>query len=239
MRQNICLALCLFLTAVVVAPAHADEPPEGTVVHLDVTERAEVTQNLLMARLSLQVEGPDARTLQNEMNKTMTRALRTAKGARDVDVSTGHYNVRPQYKYISRNGDRERVLNGWQGSQSLTLESQQAETLLSTVADLQGMGLAMNSLNYQVTPELEESTRNSLLEKAVLKLRTKAERVASALGKAEVSFQEISVGGSGNRPRPMRMMASAEGMKADMAAPVADPGESDITLNVSAKVLIK
>ena len=231
------VVMAVFIAFGAATPALADDD-NATMVHLDVTERTEVIQNLLVASLRYQTEGADARTVQNDINSAMAKALRAAKSQRDVEVQTGHYNVQPTYEYRTRNGNRERVLTGWRGSQSLRLESERAAGVLTAVRDLQNMGLAINNLSYQVTRELRESTRNSLLENAVAKLRVKAQRVASALGKNNIAFKEIQVGRGKPAPTPRPMMARAELAGAKMETPVADPGDTTITLTVSAKVLI-
>lgn len=214
---------------------------EGTVLRLSVTERTEVTQNNLVARLRYEAEADEARTLQNKINKAVASGMRAVKKQKDVSVKTGRYNIRQHYAYHTQNGRRERVLKGWRGHQALIVESEKPEGVLTAVRDLQNMNFAMQSLNYQVTPELREKTRDSLLEKAVQKLRARAERVARALGKDQVEVAELQIGKSDRNNRPVRRMM--ESMTASdsgkMQTPTADPGETGITLTVSGKVILK
>jgi predicted secreted protein len=101
----------------------------------------------------------------------------------------------------------------------------------------------MQGLQYSVSPELMEETQNSLLEAALTKLKTKAERTAKALGKASAELLNVNVDmGSPHYPQPMMAraeMAMDSMAGAKMAAPVAEPGETDITLTVNATALLK
>ena len=245
MIKNIYVAVAMLVFTSVVATlaaqqTQAEEKHEGTILHLDVVERTQVTQNRLRAQLSFQAEDMDARTVQNKINKAMADGLKTVKKQKDIAVETGHYQVYPRYDYKVQDGSRERIISHWQGSQSLILKSETPESVLTAVRDLQNMDFTISSLEYQVTPELREATRNSLMEKAVQKLRTQAERVAKALGKDSVKFSEIQVGKPRFNSGPIRpMKALAEGMSRDMEAPVADAGETDITLTLSAKVILE
>jgi len=213
--------------------------PEGqTVLNLSATERTTVQQDLLTATLRYEVKGKDAKALQDEINKTMEKALDTAREYDDVKVSTQQYYV---YPYDPRpkdgNGNRRRE---WRGSQSLELKGKDAEALLELTGKLQSMGLTMGGLGYSVSPELMEETRDSLLEDALEKLNAKAERTAKALGKSKSELRSINIDTGGYNPQPMmRAMAMDSAESASVSTPVAAPGESDITLTVSATALLK
>ncbi|MCF8496587.1 MAG: SIMPL domain-containing protein [Alphaproteobacteria bacterium] len=240
----------LILTALLLLPAPAfaqdmntllDIPDGATMVNLSVNERVEVDQDLLVANLQIQAENNDGRALQDEINKTMKKAVDAAKAAPTVKVSTQSYQVYP----YDQNPDPKRgenIIRKWRGSQELMLKSTDSTALLKLTGDLQEMGLNITSLNYTVSPELLEETQNSLLEGALLKLKTKADRTAKALGKNTVDLLNINVDTGGYYPQPMMMGGVAMDMmsaKAEMASPVAEAGQSEISLNVSAQVLIK
>ena len=81
-----------------------------------------------------------------------------------------------------------------------------------------------------------------MLEAALEKLQSRAERAAAALGKKKAELKEINTQGNYRphqpvyaRGAPMMEMA----MDSAMAAPVASPGETTITMNVSAKALLR
>lgn len=239
----------LLLTLLATAPARAqdlntilDIPEGATLISLSATERVEVDQDLLIAQLSYESENQVAANLQDEINKVMKKAIDEAKKVSSVKVSTQSYQVYPMDYNPDPKGDPTKVIRKWRGSQSLMLKSKTPDDLLALAGKMQEMGMNVNSLYYTVSPELLEETQNSLLEAALTKLKTKAERTGKALGKTKADLLNVNVDIGGYAPQPM-MRGGAVMMKAeaamDMAAPVAEAGQSDITLTVNAQALVK
>jgi uncharacterized protein len=127
----------------------------------------------------------------------------------------------------------------WRGSQSLQLKSKNADDLLALVGRIQGTGLTMNGLNYSVSPELLEETRNNLLEAALTKLQIKAKPIARSLGKTKTALLHVTVNSGSYRPTQMQGRAMAMSDMPQMAAPVAAPEHSNITLTVRTTALLK
>lgn len=242
MRAYLIAVLCLF-----VLPANAQDYktildlPEGvSLVNLSASERVEIEQDLLVANLRFESDNDSPKALQDTINKTMKKALNTAKKVESVKVSTQQYRV---YEYDKNRGKKGLAPQKiWRGQQGLMVKGKKADDLLELVADLQEIGLTMNNLSYQVSPELLETTREGLLEDALKKLTAKAERTAKALGKSKAELKQITVNMGGHYPRPVMARGMAMNMVADSAevsAPVAAPGENNVTLNVSAQAFLK
>ncbi len=236
----------IFLTLIVTLPlsSHAqdyntllDIPQGATLVNLSATERNEVEQDLLIATLRFEAEDPDPKVVQDKINSMMKKAVDAAKKVKSIKVSTQQYSV---YEFDRTRGKSTRRDMAWRGQQGLQIKGKVADELLKLSGELQKMGLAMNDLSYTISPELLENTRNAMLEAAIAKLKTKAERTAKALSKTKSEFLQINVDSGGNYS-PMRHNRSAgtNMLKMEMAAPVAEPGESQITLTVSAQALLR
>jgi predicted secreted protein len=252
-RLRAFLALPLIAsTLAFAAPAGADDnglnlPPEGTtIINLNATEKRTLPQDLLIASLRIEAEDKkDPAAVQKKINEAMTKALEIAKKEGAFKVSTGAYSVyKNEYAVVTnpKTGE-QRTETKWMGSQSIEIESKDSTKLLEAVGKIQGLGFAMNNLMYALSPEVMEKTRDELLEAALKKLVTKADIVAKTLGKSKVDLVDVNVD-SGGPVMPMykNMMARAEMAAvadAAMPAPVAEAGESDVQLSVSARALIK
>lgn len=216
-----------------------DIPGGETLVNLSATERVEVDQDLLVASLRYEAEGKDAKIVQDDINTTMADALEMAKNFTDVKVETQQYYIYRNEHYPE--GVRRPVIT-WRGQQGLMLKSKNSAKLLELVGELQEKKLAVSGINYMVSPELLEETQNALLEGALKKLTAKSERIAKALGKSKADLLNVNVDTGGYYPQPMMARAemAMDGVaSAKMAAPVAAPGQTDITLTVSATARIK
>ena len=225
-----------------------DLPAGHTILNVSASEQREVEQDLLVANLRYQAENKDPKALQNDINDIMKKAVEKAKKTKDVKVSTQQYYVhqydpprprpKPGQTFTEEDAKKFRT---WRGQQGLQLKSKSADELLELTGELQKMGLIMNGLNYTLTPEKMEETRDDLMEAALEKIKDKAGRTAKVLGKSTVQIREINVDTGGNyHPQPMmRTMAAPGGAAMEMAAPVATPGESNISMSVSARVVLK
>jgi predicted secreted protein len=250
--RRILLTSVLLLTAI--APAAAqdlntilDIPKGSTLINLSATERVEVDQDLLISQLSFEAENDDAAKLQDTINKVMTKALSEAKAVNSVKVSTQSYQVYP-YDFNPdprplQPGEQPKLQRKWRGSQSLILKGKIPDDLLKLAGKMQALGMNMTSLSYTVSPELLEETQNSLLESALVKLKTKAERTAKALNKSKSNLLNVNVDVGGYYPQPIMhsgaMMMKSGMAESDAAAPVAASGQSDITLTVNAQAMIE
>lgn len=244
MRFILSTLLCVFASSAAIAQDYKtilDLPEGSALVSLSASERVEIDQDLLIATLRYEADNADPSALQDEINKAMQKAVDAAKKVSTVKVATQQYYV---YEY---DPNQDKPLSPkqkmWRGQQGLMIKGKQADDLLKLAAELQTMGLKMEGLTYTVSPELLEETRESLLESALVKLKAKADRTAKALGKSTSELKQINVDMGGYYPQPYMArggaVMDAMAMKAEVAAPVAAPGESEITLTVNAQALLK
>ncbi len=241
--------LALALLALPIA-AHAeglDLPPEGsTIINFSATEKRTMPQDLLIASLRIEVEDKaNPATVQRKINEAMKKALALAKADSAFKVSTGAYSV---YKYdqpviVDRTTGEQKNDPVWKGSQTIDIESKDATKLLDTVGKIQDLGFAMNNLAYTLSPEVVDKVRDELMVEALKKLQSKAKVVAETLGKSKVDLVDVNVDTGGPvvpMYKTMRMEAMAmDAGAAAMPPPVAEAGETDVSLTVSARALIK
>lgn len=223
-------------------------PPEGTtIINLSATEKITLGQDLLQASLRFEIDDVSAKEVQSKINDAIKKALADAKAVSEVTTTTGQYYVYnydpnpqpPPTSVLKKDGKKEQR---WRGSQTIELESKSADKLLELVGRIQDLGFSMNGLNYVLSPEKSEGVRDELMTKALGKLQDRASLAAKALGKANYELLEVNIDAAMPYPQPMMMKAARMEMadsSAGMAAPSAEPGQSDVTLTVSARVLLK
>lgn len=239
--MRLLLVLALMLTLSIPASAQVEDPilsmPDGQVIlNINATERREVNQDLLIANLSYVATNTDARALQDEINKAMANAIKAIKKVESVKVNTGAYQV---YETMDPRTKEKK----WQGQQSLTLKSKNSEALLKLAGELQDMKLNMNGLSYTLSPETAVEIQDSLMEDALKQLQTRANRAAKALGKSTAELRDVNVQGGDVPYQPMPygrgVMMAMDMAESKMAAPVAESGETTITLTVNARAILK
>lgn len=245
----------VFLSALTVlflaAPAIADDdtialPPAGTtIVNLSVTERTKLTQDTLNASLRYELDGGSANEIQDKINKAIADAVTESKKYSDVKTTTGGYYV---YAYDQnqtidpRTGQPISTTKKWRGTQTIDLESKNSTQLLELAGKIQTLGFIMNGLTYSLSPEKAETVRDDLMQKALRNLGAKAKIAQSALGKGNYDIIDVNIDGSAPPVYPMyKTMARMEMAQAasDVQAPTAEAGESEVTMTVNARVLLK
>ena len=209
--------------------------PEGhTLINLSVTERINVVQDEIVADLRVEVEDRDASVVQNAINEQMREGLIVARAVTGVDAATGHYSV---YQ-INRQPQGGRADPVWRGSQSITLESKDPQTLLSLAGELQDMGFVMSQLSYRLSTERADEVRDSLMETAIARARANAERAAAALGRPEVEIASLTIETGMSYAAPVMMRAMDTGSR-EMATPSAEAGESEVSLTVNVQAVAR
>lgn len=247
-RVLLLAALCMIMPNIASAQdSGLALPPEGTtIINFSATEKRTMPQDLLIASLRIDVDDKTSpATVQKKINEAMTKALTLAKKESEFKVSTGAYSV---YKYeqqviVNQKTGEVKQEPTWRGSQTIDIESKDSTKLLDTVGKIQEMGFAMNNLAYTLSPEVVEKVRDELMVAALKKLNAKADIVAKTLGKSKAELVDVNVDTGGPiMPMYKTMMARGE-MAMDAAAPMAPPvasaGETDVSLTVSARALIK
>ena len=211
---------------------------DGAYLNLAVTEIKQVEPDLLIASLRYESESESAKLAQNKINQTMKKALAVAEKKEVLDVSTEQYSV---YKYSkpSKQGIDEKEI--WKGSQTIVIKGKSSEDILVLSGQLQEMGLVMNDLHYEVSLEKIEEVRTSMMESAISKLLSRAKKIADIIGAKEVKIKNINIDGDNRYPQPYQkvMRAVATNILESTADPVSSPGKTDITLTISAVLLLK
>lgn len=241
--MRVILILALFIFVPFTAQADIKDPvfllqQNESLLHIAATERREVDQDLLIANLKVEVENKDNKIVQNTVNTSMAKALDIAKKYKDVKAITRSYNVYSYDKNSGRKNLQRQIV--WKGQQSLVLKSKNADDLLELAGKIQEAGFIMNGLNYTLSPEVAAQIQDEMLEAALKKLSTRAQRAAVALGKSKAELKDINTQGN-YQPQQAYARVGMMEMAADvkMAAPVASPGETTITMTVNAKALLR
>ncbi|MDO8908567.1 MAG: SIMPL domain-containing protein [Pseudohongiella sp.] len=233
--------ICSMLLGLASGVASAQTPitllPEGqTLITLTLTERTRVGQDTLTADLRIEVDDRDPAVVQNRINTVMAEALELTRNIDGVSVATGYYGI---YQF-NRNPAGNRADEMWRGSQNITLESRDSAKVLELAGQLQAKGFLMNQLSYSLSTEQADEVRDSLMEAALVRAQQKAERAARALGKSNVELASVDIDSqSGGYYPPVMMRSMAADARTEMAAPVADAGETEVTLTVRVQAVAR
>lgn len=211
-------------------------------LNISATQRVEVEQDLLVTQLEYEYRSHTRTDAQNTVNLAVREAVDYLKGIENIEFSTGSYSIR---KIKPRSNEKQVDEQGqplrWQAQQTIRLESKNFEVATDAIGKLQGMNFMARGLSTKLSSEKFAKTQDNLMEAALEKLQTRANRAAKALQKSSVHFVEVSV--QPERAAPVRRqygLAVESAMSRDaVAPPVAEAGNSNISLSVTAKVILR
>ena len=204
-------------------------PAGATRLMLSETARQDVAQDRVKISLRAEFRATTPDEVQRHVNTLMVKALGQTKAYDKIKVSTGSYQV---YQRSPKELER------WQGSQTLTLDSDDVTQALELAGKLQKSGLLMSGMNFYLSADKQATYVDGLLKTALQKLQARAETVGQTLGKPKVELIDVNYNSS-QPMQPMMMRASMMMMeKADMGAPAGQQGEAPVTLTVQGTVYL-
>ena len=127
-------------------------------IQLSAEASMPVENDTLTAQLYAQREGSDLSQLADEVNRKISQAVQRVKQVEGVSLQTQGYQTYPVYQ-------QQRV-TGWRVRQSLRLESRDSAALSRLLGELQS-GLALESLQYSVSPEQRQAAEEQLIGQAM------------------------------------------------------------------------
>jgi uncharacterized protein YggE len=205
-------------------------PPLGPpTLHLSAAGRIRVAPDELVADMLAADTSPSAVTAQRHVNTLMAQAAGALRQVPGIHAAFQDYSVSLSDEKHQR----------WTAQQTLELRGGESDALLDLVARLQGLGLAIGNLGWQVSEAKQQEAHDAAIAAALAELRHRAALAAKALGMDIDRFQAVRLD-QGPPPGPIfhRMMAPAMAGAA-MPAPTATPAPQEIGAEVSADVLLR
>jgi predicted secreted protein len=217
------MVLLTLLLIFLVQPVLAEDKAYYDRVTLSAQAEADVENDTLVVVMTAQQQGTDVAKLSAEVNQLMSQALKRSKKVSAVEVQTLGYQTNPVYE--------KQHLTAWQVSQSLQLKSHDVQALSALVGELQEH-LKLDTLSYQISPELRNKTEEAMIGKAIAAFSKRAQDITQQLGRKRYRLVSMQVNNSGiaNQPPVQLMRARAE---VRQAAPAIEAGKQTLTLTVS------
>jgi len=209
------------------SPVHAEQTYDR--ISLAASAGREVQNDLQIATLFSQHEGPDAAALADAVNREIRDAVEQARAVSGVKLQTSSYNTSPIY--------RDRQLTGWRVRQSLRLESGDATALSDLVGALQKR-LRLESIQYAVSEDTQREVEDELITEALAAFQARAKLITGALERPGYRIVSLDIDTGGVRPPPMPYMR-AMAAEAAPAPPVMEGGTQRIEVSVTGSIELR
>ncbi len=228
---------------------HAQTPPStaGTLVTLSASGEVKHANDQAHLTLRLDEQDKDRSAAVSRLNQKMKQGIALVK--RDDSaalLTTRGYSTTPIYPDEPQKASAKlRQIIGWRVSQSLDVMTTNLTGLPALVADAQTL-YALQGLSFSLTEPAVRKLDEERIQIAWRNLNARITAVTKAMGRssADATIESVDVDSSANYATqqrnavPMAMMRSA-GDAMPIENPDFEPGETALSLQVSAKVRLK
>lgn len=203
---------------------------QETKLRLSETGTARRIPDEIVAHLRAEARAANAAAAQEAVNRAMAAALERARGVSAVRATTGRAGA---YRTERPNAAPE-----WVAQQALTLRaSGEPAPLLALVGQLQGQGLAISDLSWQLSDALARDARDEATREALRLVRARAELVARELGLRVSALREVALDVQ-EHARPMPRGAMAMAAARDAGPAVSAPEEISVAVTAGAELTL-
>jgi hypothetical protein len=235
----IATAAVLTLSSLAITPALAQTAPaillDGTLLDVSATGKTTRVPDIATIRAGVVTQATTAAQALADNAKRMAGVLAALKGAgvQPRDIATSNVSLQPQYRYENNQAP---AITGYQASNTVSVRFRDVAKSGAILDALVAQGA-----NQIDGPNLSLDQPDAALDEArvdaVKRARARAELYARAAGLSVVRILTISEGGEAPPP-PMPVMYArvAAAPKADTAIV---PGETDVTVTVAVRFLLK
>ena len=195
-------------------------------IHLSASAQQQIDNDTIIATLYAEEEGGEPAALADRVNRKISDAVDTIRRHADIKLQTGSYTTSPVY--------HKNKINRWRVRQTIRLESGNMMEVSALLGQLQQQ-LALQAMQFAVSPELKNRTIDALISKALAAFDARAKAVVKQLGRKAYKIVDLNIATPAGA-RPYAMMARGVMMDASVAAPVVEAGEQTIQLTVNGEI---
>lgn len=182
-----------------------------------------IANDELTATLTKSASNANAKALATTLNTTTNKALELAKKYPNVKITTGRNHTYPHY-------DNKGKINGFTGSSSVNIKSQNFEEASEFIAELQGF-MTLENLDFGVSETAQRAVEHELKTQAISKFGEEARTISHAFGASNYKIVRVDLNNSNNYAYASPVLISYDAAaKVETATPQQyEGGESRLT----------
>ncbi|GAB4123800.1 MAG: SIMPL domain-containing protein [Sideroxydans sp.] len=204
------------------------EPVAYNRVDFQVEAAREVSNDLLTATLSADIQDKQPARVAQQLNLRLNEALKKAAAFNTVKASSGNQQTFPVY-------GRNNQIESWRGHGEIRLESRDFKSAGELIMLLQS-NMQLAGVQFSVAHDTRAQIENALITEAIKNFQQRAEAIRAALGAKSYQTVHFSIHSGGLPPHhPMPMLRAAMAETA-IPAPEFASGESRMTVQINGTI---
>jgi uncharacterized protein YggE len=198
-------------------PVYSVPMPDNT---LTVTGSAStyIPTNLIRIGYSIETKHKQAKTAfqnNNEISSSVSKLLEN-NGIPERNITTTQFSISPNYisQYISENNTYVSKFDGYTVTNSMDVLMSDLKQASSLVDQLVSAGVnRVNSISFEVSPEVSKNANNNLISKAVEDALAKAKLLAAPVNVEILGVRSVKINEGYSSPYPVLYAARAMDME--------------------------
>ncbi|MGC2165470.1 MAG: SIMPL domain-containing protein [Gallionella sp.] len=223
---RISLLLSLLFNTVFV---HAESEPYNR-VNFQVEVARVVSNDLISARLSVEIQDKSPATVAQQINTVLNDALSKSQKSIEVKATSGNQNTYPVY-------GKNNQVDAWRGRAEINLESRDFKATGELIMQLQ-QHMQLANIQFSIAPDTRTRTENDLVSEVIKAFQTRANAISKAMGTNGFKIVSLFINSGGNLPVPLArpMMRSALAVESSIPSPDFEAGDSRLTVQASGTI---
>ena len=218
--SSLCLLACN-------ANNSAPDAPIYDRIDLQASAVQQVNNDELEARMFVEKNASNPKTLTQQINPMIAAAIETAKAYPDVKLSTANQRSTPNYNY------KTNKIDSWSMRSELRLISTNFSSASELIGVLQDKGLQVSNISFRVSDAQRQQVENQLITQVTDSFKQRAEVAKESWGAKDFKLVHLSIKSNTNvQPMPYEGDASyamTEATAASSPAPISG-GEQRIEM---------
>jgi len=218
----------MLLSAVVINNvwAHDDETHYDR-IHLTANATAQLENDTMEVTVFAEEEGSEAAELASVVNKRIRWGIALIKQHPEIKHQTNAYSSNPIYN--------KNKIKGWRVRQSLKLKSQDMALMSDVLGELQKT-LALQSMQFTISPDSRNRQDKELIDEALEAFKTRAKQIVKNLDRNNYKIVDINISTSGaGVVRPQYAVRSMM-MDSVESSPAISAGEQTVSVTVNGSI---
>ncbi len=199
-------------------------------VSFQVEVGRDVSNDLISARLSVEIQDKSPATVAQQINTVLNDALGKSRKFTEIRANSGNQNTYPVY-------GKNNQVDAWRGRAEINLESRDFKATSELIMLLQ-QHMQLANLQFSIAPDTVARTENELVGEVIKAFQTRANAISKAMGTNGYKIVSLSINSAGNMPMPLArpMMRGALAIDSAIPAPDFSAGDSHLTVQASGTI---
>jgi len=227
MNKFTLLSYVLSIGQLFISTAWAHDESHYDRINLTVSASAQIENDTMVATVFAVEEGSDATKLASLVNKRIRDGLDRVKKYPTIKHQTNAYSSNPVYS--------SNKIKGWRVRQSLRLESKDMALMSDVLGKLQS-DLALQSMQFTVSPDSKNAQDESLINDALESFEKRALQVVKKLRRNNYKIVNINISTSGAPLANQQYEMRALSLESVNSAPAISAGEQMLSVTVNANI---